>query len=91
MVGKSTDESSQFPVFAFAEDLGSIQQTSAPLVWAAANLRDLNGSGAVTYTDLSKSQQTRNLYYRSSYTDAGVLVSIYSTRLLLLSHMLLAQ
>lgn len=69
-----SDENSHFPVFAFAQDLGNIQQTSAPLVWAVANVRDSKSNGAATYTDLSQQAQTRSLYYRSKYTDDGTLV-----------------
>ncbi|KZV70717.1 hypothetical protein PENSPDRAFT_607034 [Peniophora sp. CONT] len=64
-----------FPVFAFAQDLGNIQQTSAPLVWAVANIRDSASNGVVTYTDLSQQLRTRSLYYRSRYTDDGALLS----------------
>ncbi|VDB95306.1 unnamed protein product [Peniophora sp. CBMAI 1063] len=63
-----------FPVFAFAEDLGTIQRTSAPLAWAVANVRDVNSTGALKYTDLSQQTQTRSLYYRSQYTDDGSLL-----------------
>ncbi|KZV70718.1 hypothetical protein PENSPDRAFT_685287 [Peniophora sp. CONT] len=65
----------EYPVFAFAHDLGSIQQTSSPLVWAVANVRDSDSAGVADYTDLSQRTQRRSLYYRSQYTDDYALLS----------------
>ncbi|KZV70716.1 hypothetical protein PENSPDRAFT_607027 [Peniophora sp. CONT] len=64
-----------FPVFAFSQDLGSIQQTSKTLVWAVANVRDSDSNSAIRYTDLSRQPQNRSLYYRNIYTEDSVLLS----------------
>ncbi|VDC04698.1 unnamed protein product [Peniophora sp. CBMAI 1063] len=63
-----------WPVFAFAQDLGSITSTSAPIVWAVANIRDSGAHGAVTYSDLSGQTQNRSLFYRQKYSDDSELL-----------------
>ena len=61
-----------FPVFAISRDLGTIQSTQAPLVWAVGYTID----PAISYTDLFGAPATqRYSYYRSKYDDDGALVS----------------
>ena len=61
-----------YPVFAFAYDLGSITATSGPKVFAAGFVRD----PAIKYTDLSGTSSQRSLYYNTKYSDIGSLVSV---------------
>ena len=63
-----------FVVFAISRDLGTIQATQAPVVWAVGYTTD----PAINYTDLSGAPPTqRSLYYKSQYADSddGALVS----------------
>ncbi|KAI0289968.1 DUF1793-domain-containing protein [Russula brevipes] len=60
-----------FVVFAISRDLGIIQATQAPVVWAVGYTID----PAINYTDLSGAPPTqRSLYYRSQYFDDGALI-----------------
>jgi len=64
--------SDAFPVFAIARDLGSIQETQAPVVWTIG----LTTDPATSYSDLSGAPATgRSPYYKSQYSDDGSLVS----------------
>jgi len=63
--------SDAFAVFAISCDLGSIQATPAPVVWAVGYTTD----PAMNYTDLSGASTKRGLYYKSQYPDDGTLVS----------------
>ncbi|KAI0251855.1 hypothetical protein BJV78DRAFT_1125603 [Lactifluus subvellereus] len=63
--------SSQFAVFAISRNLGTIQATQAPVVWAVGYTTD----PAINYTDLSGAPPTRrSLYYRSQYSDDRSLI-----------------
>ena len=62
-----------FPVFAISRDLGAIQVTQAPVVWAVGYTTDR----AVNYTDLSGAPPTsRSLYYKTQYSNDEALASI---------------
>jgi hypothetical protein len=62
-----------FPVFAISRDLGAIQVTQAPVVWAVGYTTD----PAVNYTDLSGAPPTsRSLYYKTKYSSDEALASI---------------
>ncbi|THH08873.1 hypothetical protein EW146_g8851 [Bondarzewia mesenterica] len=52
-----------FPVFAFSQDLGTIQSTAEPVVWIIGYSRD----PAIRYIDLSGAAQDRSLYFQSTY------------------------
>ncbi|KAI0058455.1 hypothetical protein BV25DRAFT_1902161 [Artomyces pyxidatus] len=52
-----------YPVFAIAQDLGTIQSTTSPAVWVIGYSRD----PALQYTPLSGATQQRNLYFMSKY------------------------
>lgn len=60
-----------YPVFAFAYDLGSIKATSGSKVFTVGFVRD----PAIKYTDLSGTSSERSLYYNTAYTDVGTLVN----------------
>lgn len=57
---------SEWPVFAFAVDLGSIRSTSSPVVWVVGYVRD----PALKYTTPAGSSQLRRPYYRTQYDNA---------------------
>ena len=60
-------------VFAISRDLGTIQSTPTPVVWAVGYTTD----PAVNYTDLSGAPPTsRSLYYKTKYSTDEALVSI---------------
>jgi hypothetical protein len=64
--------SNQFAVFAIARDLGTIQSTQAPVVWAVGYTTD----PAINYADLSGGHSThRSPYYRINYTNDEALAS----------------
>ena len=58
-----------FPVFAISRDLGTIQATQNPVVWAVGYTTD----PAVSYTDLSDTTMVyRSPYYKTKYSnDSG--------------------
>ena len=62
-----------YPVFAISRNLGTIQATQAPVVWAVGYTTD----PAVNYTDLSGAPPTsRSLYYKTKYSNDEALVNI---------------
>ncbi|KAI9464135.1 hypothetical protein BJY52DRAFT_888853 [Lactarius psammicola] len=68
---------SNYPVFAISRDLGTIQATQDPVVWAVGFTTD----PAIQYTDLfTNSPQHRSLFYRIRYPDDISLVSSYIHR-----------
>ena len=65
--------SPNFTVFAFSCDLGSIQATGDPVVWAVG----LTTDPAISYTALSgAAPQQRSLFYKTQYPDDTLLVSV---------------
>ncbi|KAI9513395.1 hypothetical protein F5148DRAFT_1278777 [Russula earlei] len=62
--------SKTFPVFAMSYDLGTIQSTQTPVVWTVGYTTD----PAINYSDLSGASSTRNLYYKTQYSDDGALI-----------------
>ncbi|KAF8260626.1 hypothetical protein EI94DRAFT_1747935 [Lactarius quietus] len=56
-----------FTVWAIARDLGTIQVTQDPVVWAVGFVTD----PAINYTDLSGASQQRSLFYRTQYPDTN--------------------
>ena len=64
--------SPNFTVFAISRDLGTIQATPDPIVWAVGFITD----PAISYTDLSGATQQRSLFYKTQYSDDTSLVSI---------------
>ena len=64
---------SQFPVFAIAEDLGTIVATSEPVVWAIGFTRD----PAVQTSSISGTINQRSLFYQSNISDPASLVSAF--------------
>jgi hypothetical protein len=71
-------------LYAFSHDLGTIQATQAPNVWAIGYTTD----PAINYANQSaSSSQQRRPYYKSQYTDDGslVILSIVGEVLVLIS------
>ncbi len=67
--------SDNFAVFAISRDLGTIQSTNDPVVWAIGYTTD----PANNYTDLSGAPPTsRSPYYKVQYSNDEELVSIDS-------------
>ena len=65
--------SDRFAVFAISRDLGTIQATQAPVVWAVGYTTD----PAVNYTGLSGASPTnRSPYYKLQYSNDETLASI---------------
>ena len=65
--------SDRFPVFAISRDLGTIQATTDPVVWAIGYTTD----SAINYSDLSGAPPTpRSPYYKIRYSSDSDLVSI---------------
>ena len=62
---------SQFPVFALAQDLGSIVTTPKPVVWAIGYTRD----AAVQTSSITGTIGQRSLYFQSNVTDISTVVS----------------
>ena len=66
--------SDNFPVFAISRDLGTIQVTNDPVVWAIGYTTD----PAINYSDLSGAPPiSRSPYYKIKYSDDEELASIY--------------
>ena len=66
--------SSDFTVFAILRDLGLIQATEDPVVWAVG----LTTDPAINYIDFSgAAPQGCSLFYKSQYSDDTSLVSVY--------------
>jgi hypothetical protein len=63
--------SPNFTVFSIARNLGTIQATQDPVVWAFGFITD----PAINYTDLSGASQQRSLFYKTQYSDDTSLVS----------------
>jgi hypothetical protein len=61
-----------FTVFGIARDLGTIQATQDPIVWAVGFITE----PAINYTDLSGASQQRSLFYKTQYSNDTSLVSI---------------
>ena len=62
-------------VFAISRDLGTIQATQDPVVWAIGHTTDV----AINYSDLSGAPPiSRSPYYKIQYSDDEELVSIDS-------------
>src|SRR5450631_2085325 len=58
--------SDRFAVFAISRDLGTIQATQDPVVWAIGYTTDV----AINYTDLSGATSTsRDPYYKIKYSN----------------------
>jgi hypothetical protein len=63
-----------FAVFAISRNLGLIQATESPVVWAVGLITD----PAISYTALSLAiPQQRSLFYKSQYSDDTSLVSVH--------------
>ena len=56
--------SDRWPVFAFAEDLGFISQTSTPVVFSVGHIRD----PAAEYIIANNQVQSRSSYFLSSHS-----------------------
>ena len=66
--------SDKFPVFAISRDLGNIQATNDPVVWAIGYTTD----PAINYSDLSGAPPiSRNPYYKIQYSNDEEMASIY--------------
>jgi hypothetical protein len=66
--------SDHFPVFAISRDLGTIQATDDPVVWAIGYTTD----PAINYSDLSGAPpKTRSPYYKIQYSDDEELASTH--------------
>ncbi|KAI0310162.1 hypothetical protein OF83DRAFT_1288264, partial [Amylostereum chailletii] len=64
-----------FTSLTFAHDLGTIESTSAPVVWAIGHTFDSDSTSAVQYQDLSGNPaQRRCLYYVTQYSDDHTLI-----------------
>jgi Domain of unknown function (DUF5127) len=62
----------QFPVFAISRDLGTVNATQAPVVWAVGYTTD----PAINFTDVSGTPVSRSLYYKTQYSNDEALASI---------------
>ncbi|KIK54872.1 hypothetical protein GYMLUDRAFT_176634 [Collybiopsis luxurians FD-317 M1] len=62
------------PVFAFSNDLGTIQSTSSPVVWGIGLVRN----GDIIYTTTA-GNQTRHPYFFTKYSDVPTAVSALPT------------
>ena len=63
-----------FAVFAISRNLGLIQATEDPVVWAVG----LTTDPVINYTVLSgAAPQRRSLFYKTQYSDDTSLVSVY--------------
>ncbi|KAI0312486.1 hypothetical protein OF83DRAFT_644042 [Amylostereum chailletii] len=59
----------------FAHDLGTIESTSSPIVWAFGHTFDSDNTSAIQYQDLSGNPpQRRSLYYVTQYSDDHTLI-----------------
>jgi hypothetical protein len=67
--------SSNFTVLSIARDLGTIEVTQDPVVWAVGYITD----PAINYTDLSGASQQRSLFYKTQYSSDDM--SLVSTRI----------
>ena len=65
--------SPNFSVFAISRNLGLIQATEDPVVWAVGLTMD----PAINYTALFKAPQQRSLFYKTKYSDDTSLVSVH--------------
>ena len=66
--------SPNFAVFAISRDLGVIQATVDPVVWAVG----LTTDPAINYTALSgAAPRQRSLFYKTRYSDDTSLVSVH--------------
>jgi hypothetical protein len=66
--------SNNFAVFAISRDLGLIQATEDPVVWAVGLTMD----PVINYTALSgAAPQQRSLFYKTQYSDDQSLVSVH--------------
>jgi hypothetical protein len=63
--------SPNFTVFGIARNLGTVQETQDPIVWAVGFITE----PAINYTDLSGASQQRSLFYKTQYSDDTSLVS----------------
>ncbi len=69
--------SPKYPIFAISRDLGTIQVTQDPVIWAIGFTTD----PAIQYTDPSvNTPQQRSLFYKTQYPDDSTLVSGYISR-----------
>jgi hypothetical protein len=67
--------SDRFAVFAIARDLGTIEATQAPVVWAVGYTTDR----AISYIDISSASPTfRRPYYKTQYSNDEDLVSTHT-------------
>ncbi|KAI0309755.1 hypothetical protein OF83DRAFT_1071555 [Amylostereum chailletii] len=65
----------QWTSLTFAHDLGIIESTSAPVVWAFGHTFDSDNTSAIQYQDLSGNPpQRRSLYYVTEYSDDHTLI-----------------
>ena len=65
---------SPYTVFAISRDLGLIQATEDPVVWAIGHIMD----PAINYTALSgAAHPPRSLFYNTKYPDDQSLVSVH--------------
>jgi Domain of unknown function (DUF5127) len=70
---QNVNVSGRYAVFAIARDLGTIQVTQAPIVWAVGHTTD----PAINFADLSGAPPTpRSPYYKTQYSTDEALASI---------------
>ena len=63
----------KFPVFGIARDLGTVQATQSPVVWAIGYTTD----PAISFSDLSGAPATpRKPYYKTKYTRDETMVRV---------------
>jgi hypothetical protein len=75
--------SPNFAVFAISRNLGLIQATEDPVVWAVG----LTTDPAIQYTALPvAAPQQRSLFYKSQYSDDTSLVSVHILGVSRVSH-----
>jgi len=72
--------SDDFPVFGISVDLGSIQSTTSPIVWAVGYVRD----PSINYTTGKGETQLRSPYYATQYSTIDDVVSMVSVHILMI-------
>ena len=65
--------SPNFAIFAISRNLGLIQATEDPVVWAVGLTMD----PAINYTALFEAPRQRSLFYKTKYSDDTSLVSVH--------------
>jgi hypothetical protein len=73
-VNATIDLISDLPVFAISSNLGTIQATQAPVVWAIGYTTD----PAISYTNQPDSPpEARSAYYKQQYPNDSSLVTVF--------------